>query len=290
MNEFGLDERAVQLIRGVFGKHPNIVEVYHAGLVDNLPYVAMEFLEGQTLEDCLVPGEGMEPKLAFRIMRQVLAALAYAHERNVVHRDLKPENIFLVQGSDGQPQVKLLDYGLAKFVGADNDPLGGASITVSGMVLGTPLYMPPEQAAGSKVDLRADVYAAGCILFEMLSGRLPYTGDDFGELIRGHLTAPIPNLAEVRPDRWVAPELQALIDAAMAKKVDDRYDNGGQMLAALDKLPQPAIQPAKLDRETALTLPGGPAARQSGPSNFMLGALTAGIVLLVVVLVLTLMR
>ena len=272
-------------------RHPNIVEVYDAGLVDDLPYVAMEFLQGETLEDQLLPGEGMDPKLAFHIMRQVLDALTYAHERHVVHRDLKPENIYLVPGPGGQPQVKLLDYGLAKFLGPEDDPLGGASITVTGMVLGTPLYMPPEQAAGSKVDLRADVYAAGCILFEMLSGRLPYLGDDFGELIRGHLTSPIPNLAEVKPDRWVAPELQTFIDTAMAKSAGDRYDDGGKMLAALNKLPQPAMQPlGKLDRPSALTLPGAPPSQQDNANNLVVGAITAGVVLLVVVLLVTLLR
>jgi len=226
-------------------RHPNIVEVFGAGIIDDLPYVAMEFLQGTTLEDELVPDQGMNPVVAFSIMRQVLDALAYAHGQNVVHRDLKPENIFLVKGSDGQPQVKLLDYGLAKFLGAGDDPLGGAAITVTGMVLGTPLYMPPEQAAGGKVDLRADVYAAGCILFEMLSGRLPFLGNDYGQLVRAHITAPIPNLAEVRPDCWVAMELQTLFATSMAKNANDRYPNGSQMLTALDMIPRPAMRPKK---------------------------------------------
>lgn len=223
-------------------KHPNIVEVYGAGLFEDQPYVAMEFLEGETLEDQLAPTLPLAPDDVVYMARQILSALAFAHKHGVVHRDLKPENIFLASVPDGRPRVKLLDYGLAKFLGAGDDPLGGAQITMTGMVMGTPLYMPPEQAAGAKVDLRVDVYAAGCILFEMFSGRLPFLGNDFGQLMRAHLLDPIPQLDQVLKNNWVATELQTLFDTAMAKDPAERYPDASSMLAAFEMLPRPAVR------------------------------------------------
>jgi len=218
-------------------KHPNIVEVYGYGLVDNVPYVAMEFLQGETLDDLIEKQEVMPSDLAFTLFKQMLSALSFAHGLNVVHRDLKPENIYLVPGPDGTPQVRILDYGLAKFLAPEDDPLKGAAITMTGMVMGTPLYMPPEQAAGGAIDLRVDVYAAGCIFFEMLSGRLPFLGDNQMELLRAHLQAPIPQISDVLPEVAAVPELQAIFATSMAKKPDARYPAATQMLAAVENLP-----------------------------------------------------
>lgn len=224
-------------------KHPGIVEVYGYGFVDNVPYVAMEFLEGETLDDLIESGEVMAPKVAFDLFHQMLTALAFAHDLSVVHRDLKPENIFLLPGPGGRREVRILDYGLAKFLMPEDDPLKGAAITMTGMVMGTPLYMPPEQAAGSPIDLRADVYAAGCIFFEMLTGRLPFIGDNQMELLRAHMLSPIPIVSEVNPDVVVLADLQTLLERAMAKKADERFKTAGEMLAALQMLPPGAVRP-----------------------------------------------
>jgi serine/threonine-protein kinase len=210
--------------------------------VDGVPYVALEYLEGETLESLVGEGKPLDTELAFEIARQALAAVAYAHARDVVHRDLKPENIFLVRGSS-TPKVKVLDYGLAKFMQPEHDPTKGVALTMTGMVMGTPLYMPPEQAAGSSVDLPVDVYALGGVLFEMLAGRPPYIAETNLELLTAHLRAPIPKLAEARPDVEVSPELQALIERALAKKQIARFPNAGEMLAALERVPQPALRP-----------------------------------------------
>lgn len=224
-------------------EHANIVDVLSTGRLETgTPYVAMELLRGETLEATLAADGAMNPERVRHIMRQLLSAIAFAHKRNVVHRDLKPDNIFLCRDGSGQEVVKLLDYGLAKFLGADATS-GGADLTVTGMVMGTPLYMPPEQAAGARVDVRADVYAVGCIAFEMLTGRLPYVGDDFGELIRAHVTAPVPRLADALPSVEPRAELQALLDKAMAKQAAARFEHAGSMLSALEAIPRPWFRP-----------------------------------------------
>jgi serine/threonine-protein kinase len=209
-----------------------------------VPYVALEYLRGQTLESLVEGGKPLPPALAFDIARQALSAIAYAHSHQVVHRDLKPENIFLAQDERGATIVKILDYGLAKFM-AQESVLSSASapLTGLGMVVGTPLYMPPEQAAGSSVDLAADVYSIGCVLFEMLAGRPPFMADTNVELINLHLRAPIPRLADALPGMRVAPELQALIDKALAKRQTERFPNATAMFEALNRLPAEPIAP-----------------------------------------------
>jgi serine/threonine protein kinase len=222
--------------------HPNIVEVLGHGFVDGVPYVALEYLEGQTLEMMLSSGKPLAPDVAFELARQALSAIAYAHSHQVVHRDLKPENIFIARDSSGRALVKILDYGLAKFM-ADESVLSSASspLTGLGIIVGTPLYMPPEQAAGSSVDLAADVYSIGCVLFEMLTGRPPFVADTNVELIMLHLREPIPSLADALPGMRVAPELQALIDRALAKRQTERFPNAAAMFEALGRLPRSPI-------------------------------------------------
>ena len=222
--------------------HPNIVKVVGHGFVGGVPYVVLEYLEGETVEALLRGGKPIDPELAFELMRQALAGIAYAHAQHVVHRDLKPENIFVMRDANKRPVVKILDYGLAKFMSLEHSSSSAQTpLTAAGMMIGTPLYMPPEQAAGSSVDLQVDVYSMGCVLFEMLSGRPPFLAESNVELFNAHLRAPIPKLAEALDGAQVAPELQALIERAMAKKQTERFPNAGAMLQALTQLPAPSI-------------------------------------------------
>jgi len=217
-------------------RHPNIVDIQTFGMSDALPYMAMEYLDGQSLEALLAssdPPEPLELKAAFDIMTQVLQALAYAHNLGVVHRDLKPDNVVLVGGEGGRRTVKLLDYGLAKFLSPSDDPVSGAMLTLTGMVMGTPLYMAPEQVKGKTVDVRVDVYAAGCMLFEMLSGRPPFTGDSHAEIYRAHLEAAVPRLPYFGREHLAVPGLQPLLERALAKRPEARFAHAGHMLDAL---------------------------------------------------------
>jgi eukaryotic-like serine/threonine-protein kinase len=246
-------------------RHPNIVDVVGYGVLDDLPYVAMEYLQGETLEHALGSRQPLETQLALEVATQVLSALAYAHGLGVVHRDLKPDNVLLARGAPdpltGAPApiiVKLLDYGLAKFLSPEADPVKGA-LTMLGMIMGTPLYMAPEQAAGRVIDERVDVYAAGCLLFEMLSGQPPYLGESNSEILRAHMVAPVPRLGALRPDVFVSPALEALIHCALAKRPEQRYSDAGKMLEALNSLPKPPIR-----RQSELPLPPLSAANVDG--------------------------
>jgi serine/threonine-protein kinase len=234
-------------------RHPNIVDVHGYGMIDELPYVAMEYLDGQPLEAFLKDGQPLDPALALDVITQILQALAYAHGLGVVHRDLKPDNVVLVPRPRNQRLIKLLDFGLAKFLSPDDDPVKGAALTMMGMVMGTPIYMAPEQAAGKSVDVRVDVYAAGCVLFEMLIGHPPFLGESNAELFRAHLLKPIPLLSELRPDMQVAPGLQEWIETALAKRPEQRFANAGEMLEALAALPAPLLR-----RPTGMPEPYGP--------------------------------
>ena len=222
--------------------HPNIVSVYGYGVFGVLPYVAMEYVDGRTLEHMLSSAQPLDALVACDVMTQVLQALAYAHGLGVIHRDLKPDNVALVKVDNGFG-VKLLDFGLAKFLSPADDPMNGSALTLQGMVMGTPLYMPPEQAAGRTVDARVDVYAAGCMLFEMLSGRPPYSGDSHAEIFRAHLIAPVPELQALRADMVVAPELQRLFERALSKVPEERFADAGEMLEQLLRIPRPALRP-----------------------------------------------
>jgi len=213
--------------------HPSIVELLAVGVDDGVPFLVMELLKGSTLGQMLRDG-AMEPKQAVAIAMQILSALDFAHGMGVVHRDLKPGNI-VVDDSGDQPRVKILDFGLAKFL---SDESSGASqtLTQSGMVLGTPQYMPPEQGTGDRVDARADIYALGCVLYEMLAGRPAFERESQMELVRAHLLDPPPPLPRRSSLTNFREELDVVVARALAKEPEDRYASAMEMRQALESL------------------------------------------------------
>ena len=223
--------------------HPNIVSISDYGIDEYGAYLAMELLEGQTLADFLDEGPP-SANITLELMRDILRGLAFAHARGVVHRDLKPANVFLQELPDQPRHVKLLDFGLAKVAATDTGDGRGPEPTLTrlGTILGTPAYMSPEQAAGERVDARSDVYSAGVVLFEMLTGRYPFDAPTRTELLRAHMIEPVPPPADIRPGLWVSPSLEALIVKAMAKDRSARFSDAGIMLAAIDQLPRPAAR------------------------------------------------
>jgi serine/threonine-protein kinase len=216
--------------------HPNVVAVLDSGVSDSTPYLVMELLEGRSLVEALGP-QPLPREHAEAIVRQLLSALAYVHERGLVHRDLKPANVFLQRLPGGGEQVKLLDFGLAKFL--DRERGGDATtLTRSGEVFGTPAYMPPEQWTGHPVDARADVYSAAVVCFELLAGRKPFQGDG-QQMLRAQLIDAAPLLHEACPARVASPELERLLQRALAKQPHDRQRSGLELAAELETLPTP---------------------------------------------------
>lgn len=231
--------------------HPNIVTITDFGVEkrdgEEIPYLVMELIDGRELETVLQDEGRLVPKRAFDIMRQLLRSLAYAHAQGIVHRDLKPGNILLRQLPDGSEHVEVLDFGLAKFFedGAKSDP--GTKLTRVGMIVGTPAYMAPEQVEGASCDARTDVYSATLVLYELLTGRMAFEGENASTLLRHHLVTPPPTLRQSMPGATANAELEAFIQRGLAKAPSERFADGAEMLAALEEVSQErAFRPSDL--------------------------------------------
>jgi len=200
--------------------HPNIVTMYDAGDEHDLAYIAMEFLKGKDLVPQTKPDGLLPLEKVVSIVARVADALDYAHQNNVVHRDIKPANIMYEPESD---QVKVTDFGIARIT--------DSSKTKTGMVLGTPSYMSPEQLAGKKIDGRSDIFSLGVTLYQMVSGQLPFVGESMAQLMFKIANEPAPDIASVKPG--VPPALAAVIEKALIKDPDQRYQRCGEMAADL---------------------------------------------------------
>jgi len=215
-------------------QHRNIVTIYELGEAQGHPFIAMELLEGVDLESLMRSGERLLLAEKLEIVGQVCRGLAYAHERHIVHRDVKPSNIRLLD--DGV--VKLVDFGIAKLV--------GVNLTQSGMVVGTVHYMSPEQVRGAALDGRSDVFSAGIVLQELLSGARPFEGNSATEVLYKIVHSPAPPL-QLPPDS-ATDRLQRILDRALAKDLDQRYPSAAMMADELAGVP-PLLAPAA-DRQT----------------------------------------
>jgi tRNA A-37 threonylcarbamoyl transferase component Bud32 len=222
-------------------KHPGIVEIYDFGYhTDGSAYIVMEYLEGETLAARLRRARTLPAARAAALGRQVAGALGAAHARGIIHRDLKPDNIFIVRDpdvADGE-RTKILDFGIAKLAAGDH---AGMSKTRTGEVMGTPAYMSPEQSKGAgNVDVRTDLYALGCILFEMVCGRPPFVAEGGGEVMAQHIYAPVPAPSSIAP---VAPQLEQFLLRALAKDPAQRFQSAEEMSAALQMAVPPGSFP-----------------------------------------------
>jgi len=243
-------------------RHPNVIPIHHAGEEDELLFIAMDYVEGSDL-DVLIGRDGLEPRLAVRIVVQIAAALDAAHARGLVHRDVKPANVLLMPPAD-DPHVYLTDFGLTKFAAQ-------SGFTVSGQFVGTPDYAAPEQVRGDRLDARADVYALGCVLYHALSGRVPYGHDTPVAKMWAHVHEAPPGLGDVV--RGPSSAFDEVVSRAMAKAPNDRYPSAGDLaraaLAAYHRreLPRPRGSVAVGEAASAETTPATttPESATSGP-------------------------
>jgi len=221
VDRFMVEARVVNVIR-----HENIVNVIDLSqLDDGRPYLVMECVSGVTLGE--LARRGPQPLgLVTKVVSEVLSALAAAHAHGVIHRDLKPGNVLVT----AEGHAKVLDFGIAKI--QDSMRRVDSPHTRTGSIMGTPAYMSPEQVRSGEVDGRADLYAAGVMMFEAITGNLPFPELGVYELMNAHVHSPVPSVREVRPD--VSPALEAVIKRAMAKRADDRYQTATEMREALD--------------------------------------------------------
>jgi len=249
-------------------RHENVIDISDFGTTpEGMVFFAMELLKGHDLHEevarARLAGQLLPWNRSKRIFLQICAALSAAHSHGIIHRDLKPENVYLVEFLGEPDFVKLLDFGIAKLTEVDE---GGRKLTKTGMLFGTPEYMSPEQARGEAVDHRVDVYAMGCILFQLVTGRVPFEADNFMGVLSLHLTEQPPSIPPEVFDRIGAPrELAAVIDRALLKDKNQRWNTIDDLANAVrivcgDPLPSASIAMQK----AGPAVPAAPGAKTAG--------------------------
>ena len=229
VQRFLQEARAASLIR-----HENVVDITDFGHTPSgLPFLTMEFLVGEDLKHMLRREVRLPWPRARRILVQLLAGLGAAHRQGVIHRDIKPDNCFRVQRGENSDFIKVLDFGIAKVIGEEVDQ----NLTQTGVVMGTAEYMSPEQARSDELDARTDLYAVGVILFEMLTGQVPFRANGFMGTLSKHIMEPPPSPRALAPEAGISRALELVVLKALAKDPADRFQSAEEFSAALRALP-----------------------------------------------------
>ncbi len=216
--------------------HPNAIQIFDFDRAEGrVVYLAMEFVEGMNLRNYLRSKGKLSVAVAIQLMRQILGCLAEAHDQGIIHRDLKPDNIMVVPGAGKDVRIKVLDFGLSKLV--DVPGKESAFLTQAGRILGTPLYMSPEQSAGDETDSRSDLYAVGLMLYEALAGARPFDEESMSELLFSRATKEAPSLHVDHPELRIPEQLDTIVSKSLQRKREDRYQTAHEMLRALESVP-----------------------------------------------------
>jgi serine/threonine-protein kinase len=217
--------------------HSGVMRIYDFGVSpDGAPYIAMEFLEGKPLSDCIHEDGKLEEERALTVFKTVAETLAHAHSKRVIHRDLKPSNIVLSQTNDPTQPIKatVVDFGIAKLTDEDGeDPL---QMTATGEVFGSPLYMSPEQCAGRELDQRSDIYSFGCLMYEAVTGRTPFEAKTAVALFHRHMKDEAPRFSTLNEKPAVSAELEEIILRCLEKHPQDRYQSMDELVDAFENL------------------------------------------------------
>ncbi len=212
--------------------HPNVITAYDFGISETgQPYLIMDFLQGKSLSATIDESNGLEYSRAIHILAQTCDALHVAHTKGVIHRDLKPSNIMVVQNRDDPDFVKIVDFGIAKLM--PHSGKQSQNLTQTGELFGSPLYMSPEQFLGKTLDERTDIYAMGCVIYESLIGRPPFSGEHVLETMHKHIHEPPTKFATARPDLKIPAKLEAICMRALEKEPDARYQTMAELRDAV---------------------------------------------------------
>jgi serine/threonine-protein kinase len=278
---------ALKVLRDDFSSRPEVVERFrqeaksasrigNAHIVDisdfgEMPnrasYFVMELLEGDDLANVLAAASTLPLERAANIVLQCCRALSAAHQKGIIHRDMKPENIFLTVRDERPDFVKIVDFGIAKMSDIETKGAPGRKLTKTGMIFGTPEYMSPEQAAGKpNLDHRVDIYALGVILYEMLTGRVPFVGDTFMGVLTQHMFEPVPKLSVANPSLTPSPAIEAFVAKALAKEPAERFASCDEMARALEQALEGQVIPVELSEVRRSTPAEFAAARRSAPT------------------------
>ncbi|HKY37492.1 MAG TPA: serine/threonine-protein kinase [Polyangiaceae bacterium] len=282
--------------------HPNTVKVFMYGELedDGSLYIVMEMLEGRNLNQTVRKEGPLAVERAIPILIQVCGALQEAHDLGIVHRDLKPENIFLSKQGGIPDYPKVLDFGLAKVTEQQMQP-GSVILTQEGMVFGTPEFMSPEQAQGKTLDARSDIYSLAVILYEVLTGKLPFTARTPMEYIQKHVTDSIISLSDRVPDRKFSKGLDDVLAKALEKQPDRRFQTagefgealrpyGGAAAKALPPVGPVTRQPGATQAGATRALDAPRSSRTGGPSAKLLASVAVGCLLAGVLIAIVVMR
>ena len=211
-------------------KHDNVCAVNEFGIHDeNQAFLVMEYFEGRSLADLIREEGTIEYDRALLIIKQLCSGLDHAHSKGVIHRDIKPSNIILTKDSDGYDSIKIVDFGIAKLI---RDDQSGPNLTQTGEVFGTPSYMSPEQCHGLKVDNRSDIYAVGCVLYEMVEGHPPFQGDSNMAVLMAHCNDSPEPISKTLPSEAI----WEVIQLCLKKDPEDRYNDLEQLSGDIEKL------------------------------------------------------